>query len=82
MDPLAQLIAELHDCPGPQTDELNRAARSLDDGLRRLDLLLHGLPLSDQPAGRPQRDRRRRTVQRARQLAADTLRATWLAAHA
>jgi hypothetical protein len=82
MDPLAQLITELHDDPGPQTDEINRTARSLQDGLRRLDLLLHGLSLPDHPAGRPHRDRRRRTLQRARQLAADALRAVWQAEHA
>jgi hypothetical protein len=81
MDLLAQLITELHDDPGPQTDELNRAARSLQDGLRRLDLLLDGLSLPDHPAGRPQRDRRRRTLQRARSLAAATLRAVWQAEH-
>jgi hypothetical protein len=82
MDPLAQLITELHADPGPHTDELNRAARSLQDGLRRLDLLLHSLPLPDQPAGRPQRDRRRRSLQRARSLAAAALRAVWQAEHA
>jgi hypothetical protein len=71
MDPLHQLINELHECPGPQTDELNRAARSLD-----------GRPLSDHPAGRPQRQRRRRTLQRARHLVAHALRAVWQTEHA
>jgi hypothetical protein len=82
MDPLCQLINELQGYPGPQTDELNRAARSLDDGLRRLDMLLHGVPRPDHPAGRPQRDRRRRTVQQTRSLAAAALRGVWQAEHA
>jgi hypothetical protein len=81
MDPLRQLINELQADSGPQTDEINRAARSLDDGLRRLELLLNGRPLPDHPAARQQQARQRRTLQRARHLAAHTLRAVWQAEH-
>ena len=79
MDPLARLITELHECPGPETDELNRTARSLQDGLRRLELLLEHLPSPDHPAAIQQRVRRRRHLQRARSLAAAALRAVWQA---
>jgi hypothetical protein len=82
MDPLTRLITELHDCSGPETDELNRAARSLQDGLRRLELLLERLPPSDHPAAGQRWARRRRSLQRARSLSAHALRAVWQAAPA